>query len=140
MAETHASAKVACIGPAGENGVLFASVMNDKDRAAGRSGVGTVMGAKNLKAVVVYADQKTSIADEDGFKSANKKFSDAFRKAAKDNPPPWHPGMQAREVLDILNIPKKAERIILINGQYSEPDKKLSPNDNIVLFPPMTGG
>ena len=38
--------RVACIGPAGENLVKFACIMNDKHRAAGRSGVGTVMGSK----------------------------------------------------------------------------------------------
>ncbi len=51
-------ARVSCIGPAGENLVKFASIMNDKNRAAGRTGVGAVMGSKNLKAVVVKADKK----------------------------------------------------------------------------------
>src|SRR6056297_3032358 len=50
--------RVSCIGPAGEKLVKFASIMNEKDRAAGRTGVGAVMGSKNLKAVVVKADQK----------------------------------------------------------------------------------
>ena len=45
--------KVSSIGGAGENQVLFAAVVNDLHRAAGRSGVGAVMGSKNLKAVVV---------------------------------------------------------------------------------------
>ena len=45
--------RVASIGRAGENGVLYACVVNDLHRAAGRSGVGTVMGSKNLKAVAV---------------------------------------------------------------------------------------
>ena len=49
-AETDEEAKVACIGPAGEHQVLFANIMNDMHRAAGRSGVGAVMGSKNLKA------------------------------------------------------------------------------------------
>ena len=52
-AETDQDASVACIGPAGENQVLFASVMNEMYRAAGRGGVGAVMGAKKLKAVAV---------------------------------------------------------------------------------------
>lgn len=52
------NARVSCIGPAGENLVKFASIMNEKDRAAGRTGVGAVMGSKNLKAVVVKADKK----------------------------------------------------------------------------------
>jgi len=45
--------RVSSIGKAGENGVLYASVVNDLHRAAGRSGVGTVMGSKNLKAIAV---------------------------------------------------------------------------------------
>lgn len=45
------------IGPAGETLSLMAAVMNDTDRAAGRSGVGAVMGSKNLKAVVVKTDR-----------------------------------------------------------------------------------
>ena len=52
------SARVSCIGPAGENLVKFASIMNDKHRAAGRTGVGAVMGSKNLKAIVIKADEK----------------------------------------------------------------------------------
>ncbi len=51
-------ARVSCIGPAGENLVKFASIMNEKDRAAGRTGVGAVMGSKNLKAIVVKAEEK----------------------------------------------------------------------------------
>ncbi len=50
--------KVACIGPGGENLVRFACIINDKHRAAGRSGVGAVMGAKNLKAVAVKGSEK----------------------------------------------------------------------------------
>ena len=45
--------RVACIGRTAENGCLYSAVMNDKHRAAGRSGVGTVMASKNLKAVAV---------------------------------------------------------------------------------------
>ena len=45
--------RVACIGPGGEKLVRFACIMNDKHRAAGRSGVGAVMGSKNLKAIAV---------------------------------------------------------------------------------------
>ncbi len=45
--------RVACIGPAGEQQVLFAAILNEKFRAAGRSGVGAVMGSKNLKAIAV---------------------------------------------------------------------------------------
>src|SRR5262249_13162178 len=56
------NARVACIGPAGENLVRFACVMNDKHRAAGRSGVGAVMGSKNLKAVAVRGTRGSALA------------------------------------------------------------------------------
>ena len=45
--------RVSSIGRSGENGVMYACIVNDLHRAAGRSGVGTVMGSKNLKAVAV---------------------------------------------------------------------------------------
>ena len=60
-------AQVACIGPAGEKLVRFASIMNNEHRAAGRSGVGAVMGSKNLKAVVVRGSQKVKVANETKF-------------------------------------------------------------------------
>lgn len=59
---------VACIGPAGENGVLFASIMNDVSRSAARGGLGAVMGSKNLKAVVVQGRVKTEVDDKERFK------------------------------------------------------------------------
>ncbi|MFH1139999.1 MAG: aldehyde ferredoxin oxidoreductase family protein [Pseudomonadota bacterium] len=87
LEETDPGAKVACIGPAGEKLVLFASIMNDKDRAAGRSGVGAVMGSKNLKAVVVQGQAPTRIADEDKFKEIQNRVLGKFRENAKINPP-----------------------------------------------------
>jgi aldehyde:ferredoxin oxidoreductase len=65
LEETDGRARVACIGPAGERLVKMASIMNDKHRAAGRSGVGAVMGSKNLKAVVVRGTQKVPLAQPD---------------------------------------------------------------------------
>jgi aldehyde:ferredoxin oxidoreductase len=59
--------KVACIGPAGENLVRFACIMNDKHRAAGRSGVGAVMGSKNLKAIAVRGTGGVKVADPQAF-------------------------------------------------------------------------
>lgn len=69
LAETDPKAKIACIGPAGERLVKVAAIMNDKHRAAGRSGVGAVMGSKNLKAVVVRGTQLPEFADPEGMKS-----------------------------------------------------------------------
>jgi len=69
-AETDEGAKVACIGPAGEKQVLFACIMNEMYRAAGRSGVGAVMGSKNLKAVAVVGNHPVVVADTKAFETA----------------------------------------------------------------------
>ena len=61
-------ARVLCIGPAGERGVLFASMINDAGRAPGRGGTGAVMGSKNLKAIVVRGTRKIDLADPERFK------------------------------------------------------------------------
>ena len=62
--------RIACIGPAGEKLSKLACIINEKHRAAGRSGVGAVMGSKNLKAVVVRGTQGVQIADYDVFKKS----------------------------------------------------------------------
>lgn len=59
--------RVASIGLAGENGVKFAGIVNDLHRAAGRSGVGTVMGSKNLKAVAVRGTKGVKVNDQAAF-------------------------------------------------------------------------
>ncbi|GAW29227.1 aldehyde ferredoxin oxidoreductase family protein [Carboxydocella sp. ULO1] len=61
-------ARVLTIGPAGERLSPIAAVMNDRYRAAGRSGVGAVMGSKNLKAIVVRGSGKVEVAQPDRFK------------------------------------------------------------------------
>ncbi|MDI9568857.1 MAG: aldehyde ferredoxin oxidoreductase family protein [bacterium] len=82
LEETAEDARVACIGPAGEKGVLFATVMNDKNRAAGRTGMGAVMGSKNLKAIVVRGTKSVEVADPEKFKEVS---TDARRKL-KEHP------------------------------------------------------
>jgi aldehyde:ferredoxin oxidoreductase len=56
------SIQIACIGPAGENLVKYASIMNNLTHAAGRTGLGAVMGAKNLKAVVIRGTKGVHVA------------------------------------------------------------------------------
>ncbi len=74
--------RVCSIGRAGENGVLYACIVNDLHRAAGRSGVGAVMGAKNLKAVAVRGTRGVAgIRDAKAFMKA----ATAAKKALADN-------------------------------------------------------
>ncbi|HEY85532.1 MAG TPA: aldehyde ferredoxin oxidoreductase family protein [Chloroflexi bacterium] len=66
-----AAGRVACIGPAGENQVTIAAIINDHNRAAARAGAGAVMGSKNLKAIHVKATERP-------------KTPSNFRSAARD--------------------------------------------------------
>ncbi len=86
LQETDPKARVACIGPAGEKLVLFAAIMNDRDRAAGRSGVGAVMGSKNLKAIVVKGKGSVQLADPEGFKAFNKNILNKYKEAVAKTP------------------------------------------------------
>ncbi len=74
-------ARVLTIGPAGERMSPIAAVMNDKWRAAGRSGVGAVLGSKNLKAIVVRGTGKVRSADPE----KTKELAKALQKRIKDN-------------------------------------------------------
>jgi aldehyde:ferredoxin oxidoreductase len=64
--------KVASIGVAGEKGVRYACIVNDLHRAAGRSGVGAVMGSKNLKAIAVHGTVGVSVKDPKRFMAVVK--------------------------------------------------------------------
>jgi aldehyde:ferredoxin oxidoreductase len=75
--------RVSCIGRAGETGCNFAAVINDLHRAAGRSGVGTVMGSKNLKAIAVRGTRGVgNIHDPKAFMAATV----AAKKVLATNP------------------------------------------------------
>jgi len=58
---------VLAIGPAGENLVPFACTTNDWYHQAGRGGVGAILGSKNLKAMVIFGQQRVPLADPKGF-------------------------------------------------------------------------
>ncbi len=82
LKEKHENASVLNIGPGGENLSNMAAIMNDGDRAAGRSGVGAVMGSKNLKAIVCSTTQKTMAVKDEKF----KEYAIETAKKIKANP------------------------------------------------------
>ena len=90
--------KVASIGRAGENGVMYACIMNDLDRAAGRSGVGAVMGSKNLKAVAVRGTQGVRVDDPEA-------FAEVVAKArAKLDPNPGKMRLEHHGTLPMMDV------------------------------------
>ena len=82
--------RVAQIGPAGEKLVRYACIMNDLKYANGRSGLGAVMGSKNLKAIAVRGHNKLEFKDPEKIKELAKWYSENWLK---------HPGALARSRL-----------------------------------------
>ncbi len=73
--------QIAVIGPGGENGVAFASINHDYGRQAGRGGVGTVMGVKKVKAIILHGTKSVPVADVEKYRQAGM----AIFKACKDS-------------------------------------------------------
>jgi aldehyde:ferredoxin oxidoreductase len=71
--------RIACIGPAGENLSKMACIINEM-RAAGRKGLGAVMGSKNLKAIALRGSGRIPIADKDKLKTARGAFTKAMKE------------------------------------------------------------
>jgi aldehyde:ferredoxin oxidoreductase len=71
--------RVAQIGPAGENQVRYAAIMHDVNRAAGRNGLGAVMGSKNLKAVAVRGTQKLPVIERSRVSAVAKWFGKNYK-------------------------------------------------------------
>ena len=72
--------EIAQIGPAGENLVKYASVMNMSNRANGRNGTGAVMGSKHLKAVVVKKGKARKAADQENFRKLTGNVRDRIKE------------------------------------------------------------
>lgn len=84
-AQTDPKAQVACIGTAGEKQVRFASVMQGgrhHARTAGRTGIGALLGSKNLKAIVTRGQARPGYANEAGFRAAVKRQSAQIKEFA----------------------------------------------------------
>ncbi|MHA1497645.1 MAG: aldehyde ferredoxin oxidoreductase family protein [Promethearchaeota archaeon] len=73
--------KVATIGPAGENLVKYACIINDKHHAAGRCGMGAVMGSKNLKAIAIHGTGKVPVQDKEKVNDAAKELRELLKKS-----------------------------------------------------------
>jgi aldehyde:ferredoxin oxidoreductase len=76
----HDKHRVMAIGPAGENMVNIAAIMNDEDRAAGRGGLAAVLGHKKLKAVVVRGTGKVRVAEPEKLKETVARVQKAIKK------------------------------------------------------------
>lgn len=111
-------AKVLAIGPGGESLSLISAIMNDVDRAAGRGGVGAVMGSKNLKAIVAKGTKKVPIYDE----VKVKEVSSAKVKTLQDDPVAGN-GLPTYGSAVLVNIINESGVLPVKNFQESYSDK-----------------
>lgn len=106
---------IACIGPAGENLVRFAGIVNDRHRAAGRSGVGAVMGSKNLKAIAVRGTGGVPISDPQAYMKSMWKM----KQGLVDNPVTGQ-GLPAYGTEVLVNIINEVGALPTNNHQYAQ--------------------
>lgn len=116
--ECSDKAKVLCIGPAGEALSEIAAIMNDYDRAAGRSGVGAVMGSKNVKAVTVRGTGKIDIYDAEKLKAIGTEKIKMLREHGVTGQ-----GLPAYGTAVLVNIINENGVFPTNNFQYSQFDK-----------------
>jgi len=112
--------KVAAIGPAGENGVRFASIQVTSQRSLGRCGLGAVMGSKHLKAVAVRGHGPVRIADPARFHDLAVEFHRRIRAN------PIYPDVSAHGTPGIVSLMDPLGRFPTKNfqmGSFSEVDK-----------------
>jgi len=113
---------VMTIGQGGENLVKYAGIINEKDRAHGRGGVGAVAGSKNLKAIVIRGSQKNMLkpAQADEHKEARKKAM----KLIMDSPvtAPGKGGLSVYGTNVLMNLLNTVSGLPAYNGKYSHFD------------------
>ncbi|MBW1840138.1 MAG: hypothetical protein JRI49_09400 [Deltaproteobacteria bacterium] len=72
---------IACIGPAGEKGANLAAIIIDKHNAAARCGLGSVMGSKNIKAIMIRGTKGIKVADPEGFINATAEVLEVVKQS-----------------------------------------------------------
>ena len=124
--------KVASIGVAGEQGVRYACVVNDLHRAAGRSGVGSVMGSKNLKAIAVHGTKGVSVDDMPRFMATVKS---KWQKLVDDDGRKELTELGTNAMIDSMQafggLPTRNFKEVQFEGtEKINPEAMVTPNEN----------
>jgi aldehyde:ferredoxin oxidoreductase len=112
--------KTLYIGPAGENLVPYSSILHTSARAAGRGGVGCVMGSKNLKAIAVRGSGQPGVADHKRFLAALEKARMVLKNSPRTKA--WVEQGTARGIVELSNAGLEAVRNYR-EGTFTEADK-----------------
>ncbi|MFC6786436.1 aldehyde ferredoxin oxidoreductase family protein [Halobaculum halobium] len=109
---------VMAIGPGGENGVKYACIVNEDDRASGRGGTGAVMGSKNLKAVVVKSGTKMpKPADPETFQEGYQQAMQVIQES--DVTAPNEGGLSLYGTNVLMNAGEEMDGLPTKNGKYT---------------------
>ena len=115
------------IGIAGENKVAYAAVFVNLSRAAASTGIGSVMGSKNLKAIAVRGTKGVEVADPEGFKKAAKECTEKLRSSI---------GFQAHAEGGTIGLLQDSfKQVGLINSMYNYQKTWMSQKE----FEPISG-
>ncbi|USZ67336.1 aldehyde ferredoxin oxidoreductase family protein [Halorussus salilacus] len=106
------------IGPGGENGVRYACIINEDDRASGRGGTGAVMGSKNLKAVVIKSSTKMpKPADQETFQEGHKQAMRVIQES--DVTAPNEGGLSLYGTNVLMNVTNEMDGLPTKNAQFT---------------------
>jgi len=122
--EVDPESKIVCIGQAGENLIHFATVQHELGHGGGRTGMGAVMGSKNLKAIVIRGTKGVTLADPQKYLSIAGELQRELQN---------HPGIQLFQKYGL-------SRLQSIIGQDSEKYRSLSPFDIVMKYKPRKAG
>lgn len=124
--------RVASIGPAGESGCHFACIVNDLHRAAGRSGVGAVMGSKQLKAIAVRGTKGVGVRDFKAFDVAIKEFREVLAESKERIGLSRHGTISMMDTTGTYGaLPTRNNREVQFEGHEKLNAKAMqSPNEN----------
>ncbi|WP_158055536.1 aldehyde ferredoxin oxidoreductase family protein [Halorussus halophilus] len=119
---------VMATGPAGENEVKYACIMNEDDRASGRGGTGAVMGSKNLKAVVVKATtDMPKPADQETFQEGHKQAMRVIQES--DVTAPNEGGLSLYGTNVLMNVTNEMDGLPTKNAQFTSTSSFSEEND-----------
>lgn len=124
--------KIAAIGVSGEQGVRYACIVNDLHRAAGRSGVGAVMGSKNLKAIAVHGTKGVSVDNMPRFMDVVKR---TWKKLEQDDGRKELTELGTNAMIDSMNefggLPTRNFQEVQFEGTENiNPEAMETPNKN----------
>ncbi|MBC2716939.1 MAG: hypothetical protein HF978_16675 [Desulfobacteraceae bacterium] len=113
---------IASIGPAGENCVRYANIMFEPEHYAGRGGLGAVLGAKLVKAVVVRGDQEIMFKDSGTVKFVNRKGGIGFSESIKKNPRSFLGVLRHLGTYGLLDMNRKTGNLPTRNFNFGCPE------------------